>query len=154
MGRFDHLKDRDIANKTAWLALPQVTDNARLLLRPATDANPGYQNGLLRFAASRLRRTASSRMAAKVDIDESREDDRKLYPEFVIAGWEGIEDSDGNLVPFSREAAAEFCEQLPAWLFDRVRLYAMVPENFLPPNWPKPDKEALVGNSGSGSSGS
>lgn len=154
MGKFDHLKTREIADRTIWLAVPQVTEGARLLLRPATDANLAYQNGLLKVAAGRVRRIASARAAQKYDADQSREDDRQLYAEFIIADWEGIEDSEGNLVPFSREEAAEFLQQLPAWIFDRIRIFAMVAENFLPPQAIRPNKEELVGNFESGSSGS
>jgi len=151
MVSFDHLKTREVAGKSLWLAVPQVTDSARLKLRPAADVNVGYRNGLLKMAASRLRRTAARGNMASFDVEQSREDDRVLYPEYVIEDWEGIEDAEGNLVPFSRENAAEFFAKLPDWIFDRIRVYAMVPENFLDR---LPDVKGLVGNSSRGSSGS
>lgn len=154
MVSFEHLKTREVAGRTVWLSVPQVTDNARLLLRPATDVNAAYQNGLLRLSGSRLRKTAARGAVKQLDVDQSREDDRQLYPKFVIVDWDGIEDADGKLVPFSREVAAEFFAVLPAWIFDRIRLFAMVPENFLGSDEPTVDQEALSGNSGSGSSGS
>lgn len=153
MANFDHLKARDIAGRTVWLSVPQVTDNARLKLRPATDVNQAYQNGLLRLSASRLRKTAS-RGLKQLDIEQSREDDRKLYAQFVVDDWEGIEDADGNSVPFSREEAEAFFAMLPAWIFDRIRIFAMTPENFLPSGEQPIDVQALSGNSGSGSAGS
>jgi len=153
MVSFEHLKAREIAGKSVWLSVPQVTDAARLKLLPATDANPGYQNGLLRMAGSRLRKTAA-RGAKSIDVEQSREDDRLLYARHVVVGWEGIEDAEGQPVPFSREVAEEFFAVLPAWIFDRIRIFAMVPENFLNADEPVVDTRALAGNSGSGSSGS
>ncbi len=154
MVSFDHLKSRDVADRSLWLAVPQVTDNARVKVRPATDVNPGYQNGLLKMSAGRLRQTAARGAVKKYDVEQSREDDRVLYAQYVIDDWDGIEDSAGKPVPFSRENCAEFLQQLPAWIFDRMRLFCMVPDNFLAPHEVRIDTEALVGNSESGSTGS
>lgn len=157
MARFDHLKTREIAGKTAWLSLPVVTSAARLQLRPATDANPAYHNGNLKMAVVRHRGSAT-RGVDKYDIAASRDDDRVLYAQFVLTGWEGIEDCDGNVVPFSVEAATEFLEQLPDWIFDRVRLFAIQPENFVDhlaiAKASAKQVEQLAGNSQTGSAGS
>ena len=153
MGKFDHLKSREISDRTVWFHVPQVSERALLLLRPATDANHAYRNGMLRLSASRVRDIAASKKLTHHDVEQSRLDDRKLYPEFVVADWSGIYDVDGVEVPFSREAATEFFEQLPSWIFDRIRVFAMVPENFLPVDVRPIDKEGLLGNSESGSSG-
>lgn len=152
MVSFKYLKTRDVAGQTKWLAVPQITDRAMFKLLPAGDMNPAYQNGLMRLGAARIRTVAATRQIQRPDADQARDDDRELYADFVVQDWEGILDDEGNEVPFSRENAKEFFALLPAWIFDRIRIFCMMPENFLQPN-ALAIKEK-VGNSVSGSSGS
>lgn len=155
MAKFDHLKSREIAGKTAWLHVPQVSPLASLQLRPAIgEANPGYRNEMLKRATSRMRATASKRSVSTAEADQSRADDRALYPTHVVVDWTGIEDSEGNPVQFSVAEAQEFFEVLPQWIFDRIRLFCMMPENFLLEGQEPPDAKGLAGNSESDSSGS
>lgn len=152
MAKFDHLKSREIAGKSVWLQIPQVSEGACLQVFPATDVNKAYQNAMLKRATNRIRGVAG-RGVAQVNAEQSRQDDRELYPLHVITGWAGIFDVDGNVVEFSPQEAMEFCAQLPAWIFDRIRLFCMVAENFLG-GTQAIDTKDLAGNSGGDSSGS
>jgi hypothetical protein len=88
-------------------------------------------------------------------VTENRNEDRELFPIHVIAGWEGIEDCQGNEVPFNRDNVKEFVEALPDWIFDQIRLHASMPERFLAEDEElSPDPVELAKNSESVSSGS
>jgi len=80
------------------------------------------------------------------DAEANRNDDRALFPLYVLVGWTGIEDDDGAEVPFSPEAAAEFCDQIPGYIFDRIRNFAATPERFVPDGEELPDPEAIAKN--------
>lgn len=150
---FDHLKTREIAGKTVWLQIPYVGEGSCLQLRSATDSNKPYQNAMLKKAANRGR-GVSGAAGRRLEVEQSRLDDRELYPVHVVSDWMGIVDDQGNTVPFSIEAATEFFKQIPSWILDRIRLFCMQPENFLTEQGPLPDHEELSGNSQSDSSGS
>lgn len=45
---------------------------------------------------------------------------REVFAETVVLGWEGVEDANGNALPFSRENAIKLFTDLPD-LFDDVQ---------------------------------
>jgi len=65
-------------------------------------------------------------------LEENREQDRELYPRFVLTGnWGGwLDDETGNEVPYSEEAARELLTQLPIDEFDELRAFCNEPHNF------------------------
>jgi hypothetical protein len=152
---FDHLKKLDVRGCTAWMDLPEVSRDARLHMKPIGEFNEGYVNAMLKMSARRMRH------AVKVDdLDLSKEEniqmraeDRELYPLYVIIDWEGVLDDNGEPVECTEDARREFCEQLPNWIFDRVRTFAATPEKFLGKE-AVPNAGELAKNSEGGSSGS
>lgn len=144
-------KALEVRDAMSWMDLPEISPNARLLLKPGDDSNPAYYDAMLRKSGTRKRLIARRQEVSAEDIAQNRADDRELYPMRVMAGWEGVEDTEGNAVPFSRDACAEFCSKLPGWIFDRVRNYAATPEQFLAEDEiPLPDAPELAENSKSG----
>lgn len=141
---FEHLKAREIAGKTAWISLPAVSEDAALQIRPAAESNHGYQNAILRKAAQRKRSTMA--MPSVSQLENSREEDRALYPQHIIVGWKGIVDSSGLPVQFNTENCIALCKALPGWIFDRVRVAAMTPETFLGEDEDVIDPEKIAGN--------
>lgn len=127
---FKHLKEKfEVKGKTAWMEMPELGDEAKLLLRPATQENKSYWNAMLRKSSRGLRRMARGRIRAD-DLNRNRKEDRELFPEYVMADWWKVPDENGNYVDFSKENAKELCEQLPDHLFDRVRNFAASAEEF------------------------
>lgn len=47
---------------------------------------------------------------------------RKLYAETVVKGWEGLEDKQGNALPFSVENCIKLFEELPDIFLDIKKL--------------------------------
>lgn len=137
----------EVGQASVWLEMPEVTPRAKILLKPATTSNPAYFNAMLRKGGRRMRQIVRTDRVTTEELDLNRDQDRELFPRYVIMGWEGIEEEDGKLVPFSRERCEEFCNKLPDWLFDRIRNFAATPEHFLPEGEdPAPDPEELLPN--------
>lgn len=141
---FDRL---EVGQATAWFDMPEIAPKARICVRPATEANPAYYNGMLRRSGNRLRRLQRTDTLNAAEVDQNRSEDRELYPRFVLVNWEGILDKDNNPVAFTADRAREFCAKLPAWLFDRLRNFAATPERFIPEGGePTPDAQGIAGN--------
>lgn len=124
-----------------------IEGEPRLKVRPATEANRPYFNAVLRSSGKGLlKRMRGGRLNAEA-LAESRAQDRKLFAEFVVRGWENVVDGDGVAVPFSRENVEGFLEALPADLFDELRAFCSNPDNFRGENaLTQEDTEKLKGN--------
>ena len=144
---FDHLKKLEVKEATTWVELPELGPKARVCVRPATEANKPYFNAMLRSAGQRARRMARTDRMTAEDAQQSRAEDRQLFPRYVLVNWEGIEDTDGNPAAFNADHAREFCEKMPDWIFDKIRNAASTPERFLSEHDEgDPDAGELAGN--------
>ena len=131
MTDFSHLKKLDVTSEnTQEYPMPEVVDDAVLILRPANESNKGYINALLRMTGKHGMRKVKAKLDSKA-LEKQRDQDKELYPDHVIVGWKGIVDSKNKPVKFTPKAAAEFIDVLPNWLFDGVRTFASVPANFI-----------------------
>lgn len=148
LGRFD------VSQATAWLEMPELGSKARILLKPATDSNKQYYNAMLRTSGKRARTMARTGTVSAEDLELNRDEDRILFPKYVIAGWEKVEteedehrsEDEKEYVPFSRANAIELCAVLPNHLFDRIRNFAATPEQFYAEDELLPDEDELAGN--------
>lgn len=130
MSRFDQLKKLEVSGtKTARMTLHALESEPVLILAPATEENKPYFNGLLKRNARNLTRIQSRTITVSV-TKENRDEDRRLYAEHVVRGWENVLDSQGNQVPFDKEVCLEFLTALPGYIFDDVRVFATNPRNF------------------------
>ena len=78
----------------------------------------------------------------------ARELSRKAYVQSCILDWKGVEDEDGNPVPFSQKACEELFEQLPEVATDVMALCDAI-ETFQQAEVTEAQDE--LGNSSSGS---
>lgn len=154
MSKFAHLQKLQVNDVTAYVHLPEVCPGAKLEVKIAGEANPLYWNALLKKTGRRARELGRNKISPEA-IEQNRLEDRRLYPKFVIVGWEGILDANDRPVEFSMEECYDFIAQLPNWLFDRVRDQAADPNTFIADEDDElPDAEELSGNSETDSSGS
>lgn len=149
MANFDNLKAFDV--KTDASVKYDITEirmgdskTPSLMVQPATEANKPFARAQLARSNKRVR-AAGGRGVSLEAIEGTRDDDRTLYPRFVITGWENVFDTDGSPVPFSVKNCEEFLTALPNWIFDGVRGFCTNPSNFAAVTDPA-DDEAL-GNS-------
>lgn len=145
---FDRLR---IEQATATFDMPWVAPGAKLICRPANEANTAWHEALLKVSGARVRAAGAAAQGTRGDLAASkqdRDDDRRIYPGTVVVGWAGILNRKNEAVPFSIDACAALLRQLPSWIIDRLRVFAMRPENFIAPSAvPAPDAVALAGNS-------
>ena len=130
---FSHLQVLDVsADKTAEFKIHQITVNEKtptLIVAPATDANKPYFNALLKRAGKSARQVKAGKMDASL-IEENRDEDRALYPKFVLRGWMDMIDANGKDVKFTPKDAAKFLEALPDWIFDQLRNFCGEASNY------------------------
>lgn len=143
------------ASSTTELEMPELGRNATLILAPAFDANPTFQNAFLKLTA-KVRR-ADLRDVDAERLDEIRDIQRELYGRYIIKGWSGVEGEEGGegvgedgMVPFTRDNARKLARALPNHLFDKLTIKAAEPSSFyaadeLPPSGDELDE--LSGNS-------
>jgi hypothetical protein len=151
---FKNLKKFEIRDALAWLDMsPELGPKARILLAPATEANPSYYSAMLKMSGKRVRRLAKMDNITAEDAQQSRDEDRVLYPLFVIRGWENFEGDDAvdldenGHVPFNRRNAQLLCDELPPHMMDRLRNEASTPERFYPEDEiTPPDADELAEN--------
>lgn len=134
-----------IDQATARFDLPQVAPGAFLVVRPANEANRHYQSAALARSSKRQRLKVLSTDTSLEDSQLDRNDDRVTYPQHIVVGWGGIKNRRGEAVPFTPENVAAFLAALPNWVFDKVRLFCLRPENFLLDETPG-DAETVAGN--------
>ena len=152
---FDHLKNYDVGQAMSWLELPELGAKARILLKPATEANKPYYNAMLRLSGKRARSMAKTGNISVEDLQKNRDEDRIMFPKYVIAGWEFVEtdedkgkqDEDKEYVEYTLDLGAELGRKLPHHIFERVRNHAATPEQFYPEDELHPVAEELEGNS-------
>lgn len=125
---FSHLKAFEVEAKTARYSMDNISINGVspvLIVSPATDANKPYFNSLLKKSAK------AKRGALKAStVTDNRNQDKALYAEYIIKGWEGLLDAEGVEAPFTVESAKSFLQSLPNWLFDDMRIFCSDPSNF------------------------
>ena len=144
MSKFQYLKELNAPeDKIIPYTLYQIEDQPTLEMKQATDMNKPYWNGVLRRNSTAIRRMRGGRITAAV-LDETRASDRDLFSKYVITNWKGVKDSDGTLVPFTKEDCLDFLKELPRWIFDEVRNFAADIQNFLDED--VPDEDATSGN--------
>jgi len=133
MADFGHLKQLEVSNEnTAEYTIHQIAVNGKtptLILAPATEANKGYFNNLLKRAGKSARQVKAGMINLGL-VEENREEDKELYPEYVIRGWKDVLDVDGSDVKFSKKEAQQFINLLPNWIFDDIRNFAGNPGSF------------------------
>lgn len=132
MTKFGHLKSLEVqSTATADYPIYDIGESAVLKIAPATEANKPYYNAILRTT----KRTAQMQRAKKgIDVallKQNREEDRKLYPDHIIKGWDGVVDANGKQVKFSKEEAKDLVDALPDWMFDQLRNFASDHCNFV-----------------------
>lgn len=140
---FNHLKKLDVgSDRTAWMTLHELSGRPKLLLAPAAEVNRPFFNALLKRTKRNRRQLTAGDLSPELMI-EARQEDRELYPAYVLKGWEGVVDDTGKPVEFNAQNAIDFCAALPDWLFDRVRNWASTMDNFADSG---PDAVALAKN--------
>lgn len=127
---FSHLAGSAPTLETVEYPLDQLDGRMSLTVRPATEANAPYYNGVLGRTLRRRRRNPRVTMSV-VDVRRGRDDDRELFARHVVVGWSNVVDSAGRTVEFTADACADFLAALPDWVFDDLRDFCASPNSFV-----------------------
>lgn len=131
MSKFSHLKKLDVdSTKTVPYEILQIVDKPVLQLAPATEVNKNYFNALLRRARKTTKQVQAGAITANL-IDSNRNEDKELYAQYIIKGWSGVKDDQGNDVPFSQADCLDFLKAIDNYIFDPIREFASNPLNFV-----------------------
>ena len=112
------------SSRTIQVEVPELGPGATIECKFAGESNKPFYNAMLLLAGKRARRLKKGSQVTVDDVIKNRAEDAVLYPKHVFVGWEGVRDSDGNLVEYSPEVAKELCLQLcdqAPGIFDRIR---------------------------------
>ena len=127
---FGNIKKLDVADKTADFILEDIDGEPSLKLKAATGSNKPLLNAMLKQVGKNKRKYKKKNVTAAM-AEENREDDKQLYIDHVIVGWDGIVDAKGKDVIFSTESCKELLNAIPAWIFDKIREFAADDSNFV-----------------------
>jgi hypothetical protein len=131
MTDFANLKAMEVrAERTAAFTLYQIEGEPVLHMAPATEANEPYFNELLKRSKRNQRRINAGNFTSGM-IQENRDNDRELYPRFVVRGWNRVVDAKGEVAEATEENVKAFLVALPDWLFDEARAFATDPHNYV-----------------------
>lgn len=144
---FKYLKNLEIAGTARCtlyaIAMPNG-ESPVLIGKHAGDSNKPYLNANLKLVSRNSKRLMQGRINAAV-VEEQRQDDRVLFPEHVIIGWENVFNDNNESVPFTLENCRDFLNALPDYIFDEVRGFFTNPENFVT-DGPTPEDVFEKGN--------
>lgn len=130
MADFSNLKRLDVnRSSVARFQLDMLDGDFWVEGRPANEMNPAYFTDLMKRNADIARRLKNKNLSVEL-LNKMREDDRVLYAKHVLTGW-NVEDSARQPVKFSAEEVASFLKQLPDWIFDDMRNFFRLHENFV-----------------------
>jgi hypothetical protein len=132
-------------DQTATYEFEAVGGRPELTVRPATEANRAYLNGVLQKGRRMLKQARGKRLSPELLV-EAREQDFALYARCVVTGWKRVRDASGAEVLFSVEACEEFLRALPPEMFDELRSFCSTAETFRPASDDQPDLEDAAGN--------
>ncbi len=122
----------DISKATARFDMPWVSPGAFVIVKPATSENTKYNVASLRMGGKRQRQIVATGSLSNAEAEEDRNEDRVLYPKYVAVGWGGVCKKGTDVqVPFTLPNSRAFFAKLPNWIFDRMRIFCMKPEQFL-----------------------
>lgn len=151
MSDFSHLQGLEVPEAEHEFELYEI-ESCPVLHVVCTVGNDDYENQIRakRTEIERKHRKnlkkKGRRRAQTALLELMREPDRDAYPGTVVVGWKTNTDVNGDEVEYSDEDCHTFLHALPDWLFDRIRLYCMDPQNFINQPMTDEDEEELAGN--------
>ncbi len=154
MSDFSHLQALEVTEDDSphEFELYEI-DTAPVLYVRCTQSYAPYENRIRarRSEIERKHRKAKKgkgrKRANDALLDLMRSPDREAYPGTIVYGWKTNKDANGIEVEYSEDTCRQFLNALPDWLFDRIRLYCMEPQNFVDTGEPdEEEEEELAGN--------
>ena len=128
---FDHLKKYAPKVRAADYVMDQLEEAPTFHVLPALEENKPYYREVLKLNAKQAARMRRGVQITPQLLEQSREQDRRLFAEHIVQGWDGVVDGSGTPVPFSKEKCREFFAVLPSFIFDDLRTFCGDVTNFV-----------------------
>ncbi len=132
--RFAHLAVYDIKASTARFPLDKyfpVLKGAYLQVRPATNANKDWLAAVVQYEQEHPTEDNETVMQGR---DRENAMALELYPGLVVTEMCNVVDAAGDPVASNLHEIAEFLQQIPDWVFERLRIFCQRPESFVKAN--------------------
>lgn len=149
MANFEHLKELAVEHdSTTFYLFSRIMGLPRLEVRPAHRINPLFLNEMIRGSKEAARRLSSEEMPDQKELDKVRLRDADIFARCIVVGWENVIDSEGNEVEFTEDHCREFLMAIPVDMFDDLRVFCMLIDNFRTGSLAisREEEEALTGN--------
>lgn len=114
---------------TEKFILDDIPGEPYLMVAPAQEANKPYLNARLRTMGKGVK--ALKKKLTASTVTEAREQDVELFAKYVVKGWEGVRNSEGEEAEFTVENCEAFLAALPSYIFDKLRDFATDPDSFI-----------------------
>jgi len=138
------------ADATAQYKMYGISINGKhptLTVKPANEINKPYFNARLKKTAPRIRSMRAGNAIDAAMLEETRNEDRELFPKYVVTGWADVCDPENpEGTPFNQSNCADFINALPDDQFDDLRQFCENTFNFRPDAPNSDDVDALAGN--------
>ncbi len=128
---FSYLASLEIPNEAKPYSMDIQGEDAILHLLPAAESNKPYWNAVLRYNNDKLKGGKKSNKVDAASVAKNRKIDQQLIAGHCLVGWEGIKETNGTDVPFTKENGLEFLSSLPGHMFDPIKNWAADKENYL-----------------------
>lgn len=130
----EQLKTDNLARMTlAAVQFPGQEEPAVLIGRIAGEGNKPFFAETARRTIKRQRMRQGGHVSPEMAIKfakQDRDDDREMYSEHVMTGWENVSDANGDPVAFSNADCLALFQSLPNDVFDQVRTFFSSSINF------------------------
>lgn len=146
---FEHIRKLAVdPSATSTYTFYQIHGRPTLKVRPSGEINPRYMDAMFKCSKGIARRIRSGEMSVDL-LEETRDIDLKLYPKYVVQGWEEktvLTDKDEPAL-FTGENCEKFLTALPPDMYDDLRAYCGDLSNFRGEDSLRDeDVEAISGN--------
>ena len=139
MDDFSHLSNMEIRREATAVyelfALGYADGTCpKLVVRPATEANPHYYQEVVKRSSGSTGRAISAGMNPAL-LKRLREEDVELFAQYVVTGWENVRNAKGAQSQFTTDNVRGFlsalAEKAPD-VFDELRTFCNKMTNFRP----------------------
>jgi hypothetical protein len=133
MPDFSHLKSLDMREGAeVEYEIAELPEKPVLTVRFMGESNTEWYQAVAKRSAGLIKKLRAAGQDARDEYRQMRDEDRELMPLHIVTGWpKPPHDADGNPVEYSLENCQAFLQWLPNWMFERMRNFCAIPENFV-----------------------
>lgn len=115
----------------------------KIWFKPAIEENTAYADGSLLLAQKNGRdANRKGKTNIRKEMQRARREDMALFSKYCAEKWEGVRDTNGGDVDFTKNNCFTFLTKIPTRYQDALRAWIRQSRNFLPEQVAQDDNEA------------